>query len=1393
VPEKPEVDLLARAHGDWSVFGGLADLDEARLRRVLRFHRERSFDGTGEDDADVGMRHRLDEALERLSSLELGIQVGVLKHYDFASIRGLELLLGSSAFTRYLTSYLYFDVLFIAERVLGPESRLPLDATDENREINEWPVALPTPPAIEPPHAPGAGPAISRLLAFSKAAHDASDVEEATHFLDDYVHYFGEQADYELWLRGLGRHARREPGDRVNPDLPGEARFERLTAGLWKFARMKADFYLALERDISGEFSGKRGAAKEEWCAKNPLSARFGVADLYLLARLLRADVSRAGVVTYGEGSWLSLMAARLPAASEEAAEFARVDEVLHAVFDYACDLIQNAVQIARDGLLPPKKRYEAWPAETVAWRAAYDEELAEIAQQRKERRFDDGTQFGAARVDPVGPRRSTWSRRIRTGEHVEGLIGLALSGGGIRSATFNLGVLQRLQEIDLLRKVDYLSTVSGGGYIGAWLLANVRRTHYWLSQLTDWSPSIAHLRRFSNYLAPRTGLMSADTWTMWGTWIRNAFLIQLTAITWVALFLVLTRLGKTAFSAEIFGTVASNPYNLAVLGGFVVALTVFICFNLKQPSRSSTEKYVLICAVAPAWIGSFLTAAMLWGRWHGRADSYSTILADAWAPWSMPLAALFLGLCVMSWFSVDGKRATTYIGGLFQAAASMGVVYLGLCGVRWLFGQWGPNPNGVWLAYVIGPPLVLLVMTLAVFVIIGLIGHDSEDWRREWWTRFGSWQGIVAVCFLGLGLISITGPWLVERALDQPWNKWTTVAGWIATVIGGLLTGNSSQSSGEGDRTLSAQAMAWFAKIAALVFIVGAVLFTSAGLHAVLLKIWPAGVVPNDYWGALNTLNTDHYLWTAAVLLALGLVFSWRFEINVFGLNQFYRNRLVRCYLGATRWLPGLRKPHRFTGFDRNDDLELSELRHVATDEMPFSGPFPIVNCALNLGGSSDLSVHTRHSASFVLTPLRSGADRRAVGYAPSRPPGPVFAGGVELGQAISVSGAAASPNSGYSTSPLVAVLLTMFNVRLGWWFPNPGRRSWKSTWLRFSLWYLAKEMFAQADERNRFVNVSDGGHFDNLGIYELIRRRCKVIIASDAECDGDLAFGSLGSVVRMCETDFGAKIDIDVESIRRPEGRQTSRAHCAVGRITYANGSQGCLIYLKSSMTGDEDVSVAQYKAAHPAFPHESTSDQFFAEDQFESYRRLGHHVARLTFRDVEDEPSVLAMADKLADLWVPASVGSDLFVDQTEALDGIWERFRTSPSLSPLWRELTANGPSMPRGVPTDEELAACLSLFQLMENAFLALRLDDFWTHPDNRGWTVLFSMWAKSPCFQEAWRSSRNVFGSRFVHFCHQRLGLKELDPRSPQLGAQRNRRPRPTRTREAAANEVPRR
>lgn len=1371
----PQESLAIRAAvgSDWSVLRALAAEGEPERRRVLRSHREAGFRSEGDAEL-VRLRRRLDEALDRVMLIELGIEVGLLTDADLPPGEDLRTLVKSSAFARYLTSYLYFGVQFVALRLLGPSS-LELSPDVEER-LNETPTPLPCPPTLELEPATAAG-YVDGWLRSRGRPETAEDIDAALDFLDDIVTIPGEQAEYELWLRGLSSY----PSDDLH--------FQRLTRGLLAFARGKRTFYADLEGTDGLDAWRDLAFDRDAWTARHPLTSRFGILDLYWLARLLRAEVSFTGTVSYGHDSWLSLLAAREPEGSAEAHSIADVEEVLRAVFDFTCDLVQNAVEIANDVFERSANpdAFPTWPPETICWRSAYDEELEEITRQRKERRFDYTTHFSARTNGdaPGNAARPTWSRRVRTGEYVEHLVGVALSGGGIRSATFNLGVLQRLQELDLLREIDYLSTVSGGGYIGAWLLGNVRRTHYWLSQLTDWTPSIAHLRRFSNYLAPRSGLMSADTWSMWGSWVRNAMLMQVTTAVWFALLLVGTRMVKWVFASDVFDRLAVHPANL-VLGLTLTVLTVSICRNLHRPTRSSKEWHVLVLAVAPAWIGSFLTAAMLWAiKDRGdfalgtlpnyylaqallalqSANTYSAVLLSAWRVWSGPLVLLFGSFTAVSWLSVDAKvvdgsklvRALIALGASLTALAA---AYLGLCGVYWLFAQWVQLDAGVWYAYAAGPPLVLFVMTAAVVLIIGLIGHDSPDWRREWWTRFGSWLGIYGVAFLVLSITSVFGPLITLWLFQDRWGsvEWGTILGWVATVFGGLLTGSSDRTSGH-EKNMLNRLVGFFTAFAAFVFVVGAGLMAATGLHALLVNVWTNELPGGDYWTGLEAIYLWQYGVTFAVLLLLGLAFSWRFEINIFGLNQFYRNRLVRCYLGATRWRAGLRKPHKFTGFDEQDDLSMSEFRHSAWPDLPYRGPFPIVNCSLNLGGSSDLGVHTRHSASFVITPLRSGADRKRVGYAKSYGSQESFAGGVPLGQAISVSGAAASPNMGHNSSPLVAFLLTMFNVRLAWWFPNPGRLFWSATWLRFSLWYLVREMFASADEGNFFVNVSDGGHFENLGVYELVRRRCAVIIACDAECDPQLSFGSLGNVVRMCQTDFGARIDIDVESIRRQQETGASRAHCAVGRITYANGSIGYLIYVKSSITGDEDIGIEQYLSAHPEFPHESTGDQFFEEEQFEAYRRLGYHAAAMTFRDVKHEPSLVAMARKLVDLWSPAGVSGSVFVAQSESLDNLWERFRTTPKLFPLLKELTGSTQAPAVDELSEEELCVCLELMQQMENVFLALRLDDFWNHPDNRGWTVLFRTWAKSQRFRLAWQRSHGQFGIRFVYFCRQRLGL----------------------------------
>ncbi|MGH9720699.1 MAG: hypothetical protein ACRD8O_10840, partial [Bryobacteraceae bacterium] len=168
---------------------------------------------------------------------------------------------------------------------------------------------------------------------------------------------------------------------------------------------------------------------------------------------------------------------------------------------------------------------------------------------------------------------------------------------------------------------------------------------------------------------------------------------------------------------------------------------------------------------------------------------------------------------------------------------------------------------------------------------------------------------------------------------------------------------------------------------------------------------------------------------------------------------------------------------------------------------------------------------------------------------------------------------------------------------------------------------------LFGLSNDKRRYVSLSDGGHFENLGIYELVRRRCALIIACDAEEDAEQHFQGLGSAIRKCRTDFGVEIDVDIEPLRKLDSTRRSRAHCAVGTICYPETDPltgrritGTLFYVKSSLTGDEPEDVLEYESYQPAFPHQSTADQFFDESQFESYRRLGYHIAERNFHLLE-----------------------------------------------------------------------------------------------------------------------------------------------------------------------------
>ena len=221
----------------------------------------------------------------------------------------------------------------------------------------------------------------------------------------------------------------------------------------------------------------------------------------------------------------------------------------------------------------------------------------------------------------------------------------------------------------------------------------------------------------------------------------------------------------------------------------------------------------------------------------------------------------------------------------------------------------------------------------------------------------------------------------------------------------------------------------------------------------------------------------------------------------------------------------------------------------------------------------------------------------------------------GPNLGLAMGISGAAASPNMGSYTSAPVGFLMTLFDVRLGQWLGNPrSRRTWQQPTPNLGLAYLLNELFGGTDDEAAYVYLSDGGHFENMALYELVKRRCGLIIVCDAEADDCYGFTGLGNAIRKCRIDLGIDIDLDVTDITPAEAGKSSKKHCAVGEIHYEtvdpNAPSGTIVYFKASLTGDESTDVVEYKKGHQTFPHETTADQWFTESQFESYRELGYH---------------------------------------------------------------------------------------------------------------------------------------------------------------------------------------
>jgi hypothetical protein len=584
---------------------------------------------------------------------------------------------------------------------------------------------------------------------------------------------------------------------------------------------------------------------------------------------------------------------------------------------------------------------------------------------------------------------------------------------------------------------------------------------------------------------------------------------------------------------------------------------------------------------------------------------------------------------------SKDGLSNFTLFVSVIVVGALFGLALYGI--VHAINTAYPAHSLNLWYAIGFGPPLFLSVLMFFVTIHIGAARRRFSEQDREWLARLGGFMLLAAAGWtLAFCLILFTVPlvyWLSTGGLVALFT-WATGSGVGVWFARGKSTENGQK--GEPWKDIIARVAPWL-------FSAGLVVIITYVTQLILFKYLVDSAFPGSdqelgFIAALTeTLNRLIQLpWLPTLGAASGMavlfyLIARRLDINLFSLHAMYCNRLARAYLGASR--AGKREPNPFTGFDENDDLPFSHLHRQR--------PIPIINTAINMTGGDDLAWQTRRAAAFSFTPQWAGYETNSSqgvkigGYQPTAEYAETE--GKKLGTLVAVSGAAASPNMGYHTSPAVAALLTAFNLRLGRWCGNPVRETWNQNSPKLAITPILAELTGSATAQASWINLTDGGHFENLGVYELVRRRCRFIVVVDAGCDPHYQYDDLANLLRLCWTDLGVNIRFDNFDPMHPQ--KDSRyiaSHAMLGRIQYGDDEpEGVILYVKASMTGDEWPDIRQYADAHEHFPHQTTADQFFDENQFEAYRHLGYKAIASIVTKMEQELGTALRNLSVADL--------------------------------------------------------------------------------------------------------------------------------------------------------------
>ena len=900
--------------------------------------------------------------------------------------------------------------------------------------------------------------------------------------------------------------------------------------------------------------------------------------------------------------------------------------------------------------------------------------------------------------------------------------VGIGLSGGGVRSATFCLGVFQALAHARTLNRVDFVSTVSGGGYFGSFLGRLFTRD--WVQGVADvedvllgedtadalrrdtvgWGAGVFRwLRDNGRYLAPRG---SGDVLLLGALLLRN----------WLAVQVVLIVTMLTAFAAL-------------------------------QLARIALERAIV--SLSPAFDAAWVVCHMPLGNW-----------LLWWSPWTVtPIIPLAIVAAPSGWAywlvsrKSDGRQGIpAWVG----AALTLVIASAGI----WRYGLTGSEDHPARLtACILGAGFAVLALAFYLggeLWVQRLSPQDGESLPASGArlrTGLTNWfkGGLVASgLLLATALVDTLGQTIYAVSESGDLTAWGTTIASAFAAIGAFARPLSLLFSGTTRSRRRGVSMSTLTWIGAVVVMAVWLVSIDVGSHALRWHFNKAGGYPfgltskaaptvpilgadalyierngdtqkivgrMDERPACSTSPAvpEHPLFLAAsfaVLAAFTYLFGQtRRFANLSSVHGFYTARLTRTFLGASndvRLSTGSSGvSDTVHGDDCAGDAYWRWPRPPEGDDLPpvppgisrkcweKGGPLHIVNTTINetVDGRSGIQNQSRKGIGLAVGPcglsvgvrhhlvvgddgwrvFPSDADAHHVFKSQTRDiPEPL-----SLGRWMSISGAAFSAAAGANTTVPLALLCGMFNVRMGYWWDSgtgyDGR--WWEQLLPVQSAFFAEMLARTHGTAGQLWNISDGGHFENMGGYELIRRRLPIIVIIDAEADPDYNFEGLSGMVRKARLDFRAEIVFlnafeldglapdsqtserpsplpesvrahfgDLDALRRgtwqsedltnvhgmPDRRfnlstdrsKASKAHAALARVVYGdprdpNARRSWLVYVKATLTGDEPEDVGHYHRGHEDFPQESTLDQFFDEAQWESYRRLGQHIGHDVLR--------------------------------------------------------------------------------------------------------------------------------------------------------------------------------